>query len=64
MEKVKEPKANWDSAAHTIFMNACVEEVRANNRNGVIVMKAKLPLFKIEPRVGRRGRVLIRQVQR
>uniref|UniRef100_A0A8R7TC02 Myb/SANT-like domain-containing protein n=2 Tax=Triticum urartu TaxID=4572 RepID=A0A8R7TC02_TRIUA len=34
MEKVKEPKANWDSAAHTIFMNACVEEVRANNRNG------------------------------
>ena len=27
---------------------------------GVIVMKAKLPLFKIEPRVGRRGRVLIR----
>lgn len=34
MEKVKEPKANWDSVAHTIFMNACVEEVRANNRNG------------------------------
>uniref|UniRef100_A0A8R7UNA5 Myb/SANT-like domain-containing protein n=2 Tax=Triticum urartu TaxID=4572 RepID=A0A8R7UNA5_TRIUA len=34
MEKVKEPKANWDSAAHTVFMNACVEEVRANNRNG------------------------------
>uniref|UniRef100_A0A453NFR8 Myb/SANT-like domain-containing protein n=1 Tax=Aegilops tauschii subsp. strangulata TaxID=200361 RepID=A0A453NFR8_AEGTS len=33
MEKVKEPKANWDNVAHTIFMNACVEEVRANNCN-------------------------------
>ena len=33
MEKVKEPKANWDSDAHTIFMNACIVEVRANNRN-------------------------------
>uniref|UniRef100_A0A453NGF3 Myb/SANT-like domain-containing protein n=1 Tax=Aegilops tauschii subsp. strangulata TaxID=200361 RepID=A0A453NGF3_AEGTS len=27
------PKANWDNVAHTIFMNACVEEVRANNCN-------------------------------
>ncbi|KAE8795634.1 hypothetical protein D1007_29523 [Hordeum vulgare] len=26
MDKVKEPKANWDSAAHTIYMTACVEE--------------------------------------
>ncbi|KAE8804100.1 hypothetical protein D1007_20064 [Hordeum vulgare] len=34
MEKVKEPKANWDSAAHTIYMTACVEEVRGNNRSG------------------------------
>ena len=30
----KEPKANWDNAAHTIFMNACVEEVRGNHRSG------------------------------
>lgn len=34
MEKVKEPKANWDSAAHMIYMTACVEEVRGNNRSG------------------------------
>ena len=33
-KKTKPPKANWDSAAHTIFMDACVEEVRANNRGG------------------------------
>lgn len=34
VQKVKQPKANWDSAAHTIFMDACVEEVRASNRGG------------------------------
>ena len=32
MEKVKYPKAIWDSAAHSIYMDVCVEEVRANNR--------------------------------
>ncbi|XP_044392745.1 uncharacterized protein [Triticum aestivum] len=32
MEKVKYPKAIWDSAAHFIYMDVCVEEVRANNR--------------------------------
>ena len=32
MEKVKHPKAIWDSAAHSIYMDVCVEEVRANNR--------------------------------
>lgn len=32
MEKVKHPKAIWDSAYHSIYMDVCVEEVRANNR--------------------------------
>jgi len=32
MEKVKHPKAIWDVAAHSIYMDMCVEEVRANNR--------------------------------
>lgn len=25
-------KATWDSVAHTIFLDVCIEEVRANNR--------------------------------
>ncbi|XP_044318565.1 uncharacterized protein [Triticum aestivum] len=32
MEKVKGPKAIWDAAAHSIYKDVCVEEVRANNR--------------------------------
>lgn len=33
-KKIKAPKAIWDSATHTIYMDACVEEARASNRGG------------------------------
>ncbi|KQJ91247.1 hypothetical protein BRADI_4g36535v3 [Brachypodium distachyon] len=32
MEKEKCGKATWDALAHRVFLDVCIEEVRANNR--------------------------------
>ena len=34
MDKEKSAKAIWDNVSHTVYLDVCIEEVRANNRPG------------------------------